>query len=43
MKKKQLIVVWAMLVMLLVGASGCAVVGAAVSAGIAYGLYQATK
>ncbi|MDD4980835.1 MAG: hypothetical protein PHC54_06195 [Candidatus Omnitrophica bacterium] len=43
MKKKKLIFAWAMLVLLTLGTCGCAVVGAAVSAGIAYGIYQATK
>jgi len=43
MKKKQLIVAWLMMVVLAVGACGCALVGAAVTAGIAYGIAQATK
>ncbi len=43
MKKKELIVVWVMMVWLAIGASGCALIGAAVSAGIAYGIVQAVK
>ena len=43
MNKKQLIVAWMMIVLLAVVSSGCALIGTAVSAGIAYGLYQATK
>jgi len=43
MNRKKLIFAWAMLVLLTVGACGCAVIGTAVSAGIAYGIYQATK
>ena len=43
MKKKQLIVTWVMLFFLTVVTSGCAVIGAAISAGIGYGIYQATK
>jgi hypothetical protein len=43
MKKKQLIVVWVMLVLLAVGSSGCALIGTAISAGITYGIYKATK
>jgi len=43
MNKKKLIVAWAILVFLTAGACGCALIGAAVSAGISYGIYQATK
>lgn len=43
MNKKKLIVAWAMLVLLTVGACGCAVIGTAIGAGIAYGIYQVTK
>jgi hypothetical protein len=43
MNKKQTIVTWLMIILLAVGGSGCALVGAALSAGIAYGIYQATK
>jgi len=43
MNKKKLIVAWAMLIFLAIGACGCALIGAAVSAGISYGIYQATK
>lgn len=43
MKKKQLIATWVMLVFLVTVTSGRAVIGAAISAGISYGIYQATK
>jgi len=43
MKKKKLIIVWAMLVLLGVINSGCALIGAAITAGISYGIYQTTK
>lgn len=43
MIKKQSIATWLLLVLLAMGSSGCALIGTAVSAGIAYGLYQATK
>lgn len=43
MNKKRLIVTLAMLVLLTVANSGCALIGAAISAGISYGIYQATK
>lgn len=43
MNKKRLIAAWAMLVLLTISASGCALINTAISAGIAYGIYQATK
>jgi hypothetical protein len=43
MNKKRLIAIWAMLALLAVGISGCALINTAISAGIAYGIYQATK
>lgn len=43
MNKKQSVVTWVVLIFLAVGASGCALINTAVSAAIAYGLYQATK
>lgn len=43
MNKAKLIVALVMGVFLAVMTSGCALVGAAVSAGISYGIYQATK
>jgi hypothetical protein len=43
MNKKQLIVGWVMIILLAIVSSGCALIGAAVSAGITYGIYQATK
>jgi len=43
MKKRQLIVTWVMLMFLAVVTCGCAVIGTAISAGISYGIYQATK
>jgi hypothetical protein len=43
LNKKQLIVAWGMLVFLTVVISGCAVIGTAISAGISYAIYQATK
>ena len=43
MNKKQLIVAWVILVFLVVATSGCALIGTAISAGISYAIYQATK
>ena len=43
MNKKQLIVTWVMLVFLVTVTSGCAVIGTAITAGISYAIYQATK
>ena len=43
MNRKQLIVVWVTLVFLVAAASGCALIGTALTAGISYGIYQATK
>ena len=43
MNKKQLIVVWVALVFLMIATSGCALIGTALTAGISYGIYQATK
>lgn len=43
MNKKQLTVAWVMIVLLAVGASGCALISTAISAGVAYGIYQASK
>jgi len=37
------IVSWIALILVAVTTSGCALVGAAISAGISYGIYQATK
>jgi len=42
-KKKQLMATWAMLVLLTVVTSGCAVIGTAISAGVSYAIYQATR
>ncbi|MFH0913615.1 MAG: hypothetical protein V1884_04985 [Candidatus Omnitrophota bacterium] len=43
MKKRQLIISWLVLVLLAIGVSGCALIGTALTAGIAYGIAQATK
>ncbi len=43
MSKRKIIVFWTALVFLTVANSGCALVGAAITAGISYGIYQATK
>ena len=43
MNKKRLIVVWAALVLFAITASGCALIGTAVSVATAYGIYKATK
>jgi hypothetical protein len=43
MNKKKLIVTWVVLAFLTITASGCALIGAAITAGVSYGLYQATK
>ncbi|MFH1640720.1 MAG: hypothetical protein ABIA66_02020 [Candidatus Omnitrophota bacterium] len=42
MNKKKLIMTWIALAFLMISASGCALVGAAITAGISYGLYKAT-
>jgi hypothetical protein len=41
--KKQLMFAWVILVLSVVSASGCALIGTALSAAAAYGIYQATK
>jgi len=43
MSKKQLIVAWMMVMLLPLINSGCALINLALNAGIAYGLYEATK
>jgi hypothetical protein len=43
MNKKKLMVTWLVLAFLTVATSGCALIGAAISAGVSYGIYQATK
>jgi len=43
MNKRKLVTTWLVLVFLAIVNSGCAVLGTAISAGIAYGIYQATK
>lgn len=43
MNRRKLIVTWVMVAFLAVMTSGCAVVGAAISAGLGYAIYQATK
>ena len=43
MNKKQLIAAWVTLVFLVMATSGCALIGTALTAGISYGIYQATR
>ena len=43
MHKKRLIVAWVILLLIALVNSGCALVKTAVSAGIGYAIYQATK
>ncbi|MCX5703521.1 MAG: hypothetical protein NT066_03415 [Candidatus Omnitrophica bacterium] len=43
MNKKKLIFTWVMLIFVSIGTSGCALIGTAISAGMAYGIYQATR
>ncbi|MCX5701806.1 MAG: hypothetical protein NTW64_02350 [Candidatus Omnitrophica bacterium] len=43
MNKKKLMLTWLVLVFLTVATSGCALIGAAITAGVSYGLYQATN
>ncbi len=43
MDKRKQVVLWMVLAFLAVANSGCAVVGTAISAGISYAIYQATK
>ena len=38
-----LLIVWVIIALLSIAASGCALINTAVSAGIAYGLYELTK
>jgi hypothetical protein len=42
-KKKKIIASWVMLIMFALVGSGCALIGPAVSAGISYAIYKATK
>jgi hypothetical protein len=42
-KKNKLVAVWAILVISMLLNSGCALLGAAVSAGISYAIYKATN
>jgi hypothetical protein len=42
MNKKRLTAIWITLVCLSIGLSGCALIGTAISAGAAYGIYTAT-
>jgi hypothetical protein len=42
MNKKQ-VIPWVALVFLALTSSGCALVGTAITAGISYAIYQATK
>jgi hypothetical protein len=41
--RRKAVLTWLILIFLAIANSGCAVIGAAVSAGMAYGIYQATK
>lgn len=43
MNKLKLTITWAMLVLLAAGVCGCALLGTALSAAAAYGIYQASK
>jgi len=43
MRKKRVIATWVTLIFLTIATSGCALIGTAISAGIAYGLYKATE
>jgi len=43
MNKKKLIGTWLMLIFVTISASGCALIGTAISAGMAYGIYQLSK
>ena len=43
MMNKKKLVVWVALSLLAIFNSGCALIGTAISAGITYGIYQATK
>jgi uncharacterized protein YceK len=43
MNKKKLAIAWLALVLLTITTSGCALIGTAISAGIGYGIYKATK
>jgi uncharacterized protein YceK len=43
MNRMKRIAVWVSLALLMVTTSGCAVIGTALSAGAAYGIYMATK
>jgi hypothetical protein len=43
MMHKKKCVVWVALGLLAIFNSGCALIGTAISAGITYGIYQATK
>ena len=43
MQRKKMIALWVVTALLMTFSSGCALVGAAISAGISYGIYQATK
>ncbi len=42
MNKRKIMVAW-IVILLAIGSSGCSLLSAIVSAGITYGIYQATK